>query len=228
MMITRRILDAPPTIVHINTEFPDKSVDYDTLHASIQHNAVHLYYSGRVDKYTYKMLAWYSLAFFSYKLGYLIFNSASFRIEGRNVLVLGQSGTGKSTMARILSKAGYEVLDDDMNRVNVEKLEIHPGMYNPNTKKLNLKLDYIFILSSLRSKHELFSKIFNCAYMHVRTNRDFELFFSLIAKFYSMIESRVLFLSPRNSQRNVEIITQVCRSGLWRTSGDSGTRSTRD
>ena len=53
--------------------------------------------------------------------GYLVLHGASLNINGQGVLLTGEAGIGKSTLASAFHKKGYSILTDDVCAVKVEE-----------------------------------------------------------------------------------------------------------
>ena len=59
--------------------------------------------------------------------GWLLLHAASVVIRERAELFVAASGTGKSTLARALSRAGAQLLGDEVAAVGPEGVAVHPG-----------------------------------------------------------------------------------------------------
>lgn len=80
-----------------------------------------------------------------FQRGYLPLHGSAIEVDGKALIIIGNSAAGKSTLAASLNQAGFPLISDDLSAIslnNIGKCVIHPGI--PFVKLWKDTLDLLF------------------------------------------------------------------------------------
>ena len=82
--------------------------------------------------------------------GYISLHGSTIDINGKTIIVLGKSGSGKSTISFFLNKKGYAIINDDISPVTTET----DGIYVLHSNSAVIKIDNYLMQDTSAEREE--------------------------------------------------------------------------